>query len=188
MKCNFYILFFIFLFFIFGGTLFLINREFLIVKWSWGGFSEIEDLENTKKNLILRKNVNLYYYKDEKFYTEAINTVWFTSKPENLKHLINNWLSFLHDERILNKKVYLESASLSESGQELFLSFDQIPFIRDWSIFNKLCLIESLLKTINKVNLGIQKVVFLVDHQVMEDDHLDFSQGWPVDGFLEEGL
>ena len=186
MRYKFYIFISTFVFLLFGATLFLINREFLIVKWSWGGFSDIEDLDNTKKNLILRKSINLYYYKDEKFNTESINTVWFTSKSENLKHIINNWLSFLHDERILNKKVYLESASLSESEQDVFLSFDQVPFLRDWSIFNKLCLIESLLKTINKVNLGVQKIIFLVDHQVMEDDHLDFSQSWPVDGFLED--
>ena len=79
----------------------------------------------------------------------------------------------------------MEAASLSESGQDVFLSFDQIPFLRDWSIFNKLSFVESLLKTIYKANLGIQKITFLVDHQVMEDDHLDFSKSWPVDGFLE---
>ncbi|MFH1644192.1 MAG: hypothetical protein ABIA74_03390 [bacterium] len=183
---RYFFIFVVFIAFISGSALFLINRELIVVKWNGDFFNQHEEVDETKKNLILRKNLNLYYWQDEKFNIEIINTVWFSQKSENIKHIVNQWLSFLHDERIIDKKIYLESASLTETEQEVYLSFDQIPLLRDWSIFNKLCFIQSLLKTINKSGIGIQKVFFLVDHQVMEDDHLDFSAFWSIDGFLGE--
>lgn len=177
-------IFFVLISFVLGIAFVLINRELIVIKWFGNIFNQHEEIDKTKKNLILRKDLNLYYWQDDKFNTETINTVWFSQKAENIKHIINQWLSFLHDERIINKKIYLESASLSESDQKVYLSFDQVPFLRDWSIFNKLCFVEALLKTINNSGLGIKNVFFLIDHQIMEDDHLDFSVSWPVDGFL----
>ena len=102
------------------------------------------------------------------------------------KHLINNWLSFLHEERVINKKVVLEAVSLEQTDQRAYFSFDQTPLDREWSIFKKWNFIESMFKTIRGSDLNIKYVIFLVGHQSLEDDHLDFSQAWPVEGFLGE--
>lgn len=187
-KYSFFILFITFICFFAGGVVFLINRNWIIIQIPIQIFQEKEDFLKIKKNVVLRKKVNLYYWKDEKFNSEKVDMVWFAKKAENLKHLVNNWLSFLQEERIINKNVYLESASLSESEQEVYLSFDQVPFLRDWSTFDKLCFMESLLKTIGNVDLGIRYVIFLVGHQQMEDDHLDFFKPWPIDGYLQDSL
>jgi len=182
---KFFILFITFVCFLSGGIFFLIKRNWIIIQIPMEIFQEKEDLLHVSKNIVLRKKVDLYYWKDRKFNSEKVNMVWFAKKVENLKHLINNWLSFLHEERIIYKTVCLESVSLSESEQEVYLSFDQLPFLRDWSTFDKLCFMEALLKTIRNVNLGIMQVKFLVGHQEMEDDHLDFFKPWPIGGYLE---
>jgi len=114
---------------------------------------------------------------------EETDFIWFSNRSENLKHLINNWLSFLHDERIIEKKVLIETVSESDFDQVTYLSFNQSPLDREWSIYKKWNFIESLLKTIRGVEPNIKQIVFLVGYQQMEDDHLDFSQNWPIEGF-----
>ena len=63
------------------------------------------------------------------------------------------------------------------------ISFDQLPFLREWSIQKKWQLLDGLSRTISACELEIQSLAFLVRHETMQDDHLDFSQPWPVDGF-----
>ncbi len=173
-------------FLLIGSTFFLVQRNWLIVQWTLGSFEQEEIANQTKQDVVLRKKVDLYYWKDDKFFSEETTFIWFANKAENLKHLINNWLSFLHEERITEKKVSLETVFLAESDQQAYFSFDQSPMEKEWSTFKKWHFIESMFKTIRQSGLNIKYVVFLVGHQQMEDDHLDFSQPWPVDGFLDE--
>ena len=183
-KIFFYFSFFLFCIFC-GAFFFLIQRNWLVIHWTFG-FDEQRLIDQTRQDVALRRKLKLYYSRDDKFFFEDQTFVWFSNKSENLKHLINNWLSFLHEERVINKKVALETVSLEQTGQEAYFSFDQTPLHREWSIFKKWNFIESMFKTIRGAGLDIKTVVFLVGHQQLDDDHLDFSMPWPVDGFWDE--
>ena len=161
------------------------QKDLLIVNLSLGFMAQDGVIDQTKKDIALRKKVKLYYHKGEKFLFEEKALVWFSDKAENLKHLINSWLLFLHGERIINKKIYLESVGLDKTDLQVYLSFDATPIDREWSIFNKWRFVESLFKTIRSSGLGIKSIVFMSGHNTLEDDHLDFSVPWPIEGFLD---
>ena len=91
----------------------------------------------------------------------------------------------MQEERILEKRVYVDSVALSKDNQ-IFFSFDCNPLEKEWSIFKKWNFIESILKTISYADLKFRGVNFLVNHQILEDDHLDFSVEWPLEGFLQQ--
>lgn len=188
-KPVFYIIISSLLFIFVGAVFFLIQRDWLIIQWTLGGSGNSEEVATSiVSDVALRKKVKLYYFKDDKFLYEYSIFVWFSNKVEDLKHLINNWLSFLHEERILEKKVGLETVCFAPSNSQVYFSFDQPLFDKQWPTFKKWYLIESMFKTIKDAGLQIGSVNFLVGHEEMKDDHLDFSQAWPVDGFLEESL
>jgi hypothetical protein len=178
--------FIVFSCFLLGTIFFLVQRDLLIFKvnlkfWDNGG-----DLIKTSHDSYLRKKVKLYFFKDEKFLNEEEFFVLLADKSENLKHLINNWLAFLQQERLLDKKVYVENVLIDQGGQLAYISFDQSPFNYEWSIFQKCNFVECLFKTIKSLGIELKKVSFLVSNQVLDDDHLDFSESWPIDGFLQE--
>ena len=71
------------------------------------------------------------------------------------------------------------------SNKELFLSFNKDLFDKQYATFEKLMIIESLLKTMRDNKIAIQSVRFLVHHQIMTDDHLNFIISWPILGYLK---
>ncbi len=172
--------------FMFCGFIFLlIQKDLLIVNLSFGSIISDDVVDQTKKDIALKKKVKLYYQRGEQFLYEEKALVWFSDKSENLKHLINSWLLFLYGERIIGKNIYLESVGLDKKGLQVYLSFDVTPIDREWSIFKKWRFVESLFKTIRDSGLGIRFIVFMSGHNTLEDDHLDFSVPWPIEGFLD---
>ena len=170
-----------------GIFLFFIKRDLIIFQFNFG-VGKTGTSKEISKNLVIRKKIRLYGWKRENIYYESENVIWFTDKAESLKHLVNRWLLFLQEERIIGKKIMAESVALSETGQEAFCSFDQYPFVKDWSIFQKLCFLDCLFKTIFQSDFDVKKMNFFVKDQVLTDDHLDFSVSWPIDGFLPDNF
>lgn len=168
------------LFFVLGITLFLVKRNWMIVHWvpSYRRSDDISGVLN--KKIAPKKKINLYFFKGEALKKEEVSLVWLSSKAEILKLIIGNWLTLVYEERILAKRVRIESVALASFEQEAYVSFDQVPFLQESSIHKKMQLLNALRRTIDSSGLGIQSLVFLVRHEPMVDDHLDFSQPWPV--------
>lgn len=57
---------------------------------------------------------------------------------------------------------------------------------QSYSIHAKLMWVEGLLKTIHSSGLALQSVHFLHNHQPLQDPHLDFTNPWPVHGFVNK--
>lgn len=180
---KYFILFALIFFFLITGILFfLFYRDILIVKFFWNK-KNTAILSDSRESFYARKEVKLFYFKNDSIQFEVKKLVWFNKKQDILKHLVNSWLSFLQEERIIKKKINLDSVSLDKTGQLVYLSFDKPLFETDWSVFNKWSFIESLLKTIRESGIKINEIYFLVNHKKMQDDHLDFSFAWPASGF-----
>lgn len=131
-----------------------------------------------------KKKVSLFFWHNGAWKTETTTLLWQHDKATALYYLVNQWFTILDDEGMMDKKVTLQTAILSPSGQELYLSFDRNPLNQQQSTHDTLMFVEGLLKTIHENKCGIQSVRFLVHHQPLIDDHLDFTHAWPVIGFL----
>lgn len=119
------------------------------------------------------------HWDEDLLQAETCTIIQTDDAQENLYRLINTWLHFLHNEEV-HKKMNAETAMLSPSGGELFISFDRKPFTGRMSIAEKMGFIRYLFKTI-KPHTAARKVRLLVHHTPLHDAHLDFSTSWPID-------
>ncbi|MFC1845679.1 hypothetical protein ACFLX2_00970 [Candidatus Dependentiae bacterium] len=147
--------------------------------------------EQTSANLRAeKKQVKLIFWHQNKWQSESVEILVTQDPAQTLQHLVNNWLSLLDEEQLMKKKVTLQSALIrsdnrTSSIDEAYLSFDRNPFDEKSSTHEKWMWIESLLKTIRENGIALQSVRFLVHHQIMQDNHLDFSNPWALAGFLK---
>jgi len=132
-----------------------------------------------------KKNVKLIFWHNGTWHTEYQELIWGASTEKNCLYLINTWLTLLDEENIMDKHVTLQSA-LAPSGQEMYLSFDRSPFQPEDTTFTKWMWIEGLLKTLRENEVKLTSVQLLVDHQPLIDQHLDFTNPWPLCGFIEK--
>lgn len=138
------------------------------------------------KPLTKKKQATLFFWQHEKWKSETQDVLWSESIDHNIHTLINTLLNMLEEENILHKKITLQSALLSPSGHEAYLSFDHNPLPKESSTFEKWMIIEGLLKTIRENKIPIQGIQFLVYHQPLCDPHLDYSKPWPIHGFINK--
>jgi len=131
------------------------------------------------------KKVIVHYWQNGSWHTETDTILWQEDKSAQLTALINSWLAVLAEERVIDKKINLQTVIGASSGNEFFVSFDCYPFFKDSSTYEKYQWIEGLLKTIRANGVAVQSIRFLVQHQELVDAHLDFSRSWPVAGFLQ---
>jgi hypothetical protein len=163
--------------FLFGLLLLVVRRHWIIIRWIPSSSIEASNGEGfLAKHEKTRKEVTLYAWKDDQLYKDRVRCIWGQVAENNIKNLVGNWLAFIYEERIISKRVQLESVALDELGQSVFLSFDRPLCERGWAIYKKWNIIKSLLKTIKMTNEKVQDVLFLVQQEVMQDDHLEFSQ------------
>jgi len=172
--------------FVVGMLFFLIQRNWLVIRLNMFSSTHERVFAQASKNAILRKKVKFYYWINEQVCFEEKSVVWLSDKANLAKHIANIWLALLYDEHVVDKRVKIESVALADFGQAAYFSFDQLPINHEWSIHRKWRLFEGLCKTMHGADLGISHLSFLVHHQPLHDDHLDFAQLWPVEGFVPE--
>lgn len=141
--------------------------------------------ELTTSAIMQKKQITQHYFHGNKWKTEKQEMLWQESTEKNIFHLINAWLALLDEEHITAKKTTLQSALVAPSGT-VYLSFDHNILGRQETIFKKWMLIEGLLKTIASHDLAVTHVQLLVQHQPLQDVHLDFSLPWSVCGFMKQ--
>jgi len=166
-----------------GLLSFFLYQDILVVRWMRQTSLDARMLAYSKKHVSVRKSLPFYFWRDERLCKEMRDFLWHDDQTENFRAITGNWLSFLYDERAITKLVSVEASALSDLEHEVYLSLDQSPFERDWPIFKKWHLVDALGKTLRGVSDKVQTFVLLVDGRPMVDEHLDFSQGWPIDGF-----
>lgn len=120
-----------------------------------------------------------------KFIKEELELVVSSnSLSETIKNILASWILLAAENYKFNKPVNIQNVSLDIDKQLAYISFDKNLFNKNSSIFNKLILIESLLKTLRENSINIKGIYFLVNHKTLQDMHLDFAQSWPLSGYL----
>lgn len=106
---------------------------------------------------------------------------------QNISHdaqlILGNWLELALEEQIITKKITAQSL-VNTDEQHLYLSFDHIPFSKENSTHEKWMIFESILKTFRTAFTSLKKVTFLLNHQPLIDPQIDFSNPWPIEGFI----
>lgn len=133
-----------------------------------------------------KKVIKHFFWHHDAWRQELAEILWSDDAVHAVSSLVTSWLSILEAEKINAKKISLQSVAPSATQQEIFCSFDRNPFSKHQSTYEKLMWIEGLLKSIRENGIKIQAIRFLVHHQPLLDTHLDFSNSWPVQGFLSE--
>lgn len=167
------------IFFFLGIIFFLLYQEWLIIHFSLGRKS----YQSESSKQFEKKHLGLYFWKHNRWHKEEIEILWSQNKVETLTHIVNRWLSVADEEEALPKRVGLQNVLLSESENNVYFSFDQNPFSKESSTYEKYMIIEGILKTLRESGLKLANVHFLVHHKPIRDYHLDFSQPWPIYGF-----
>ena len=129
------------------------------------------------------RNVEIFFFKHVQWHKEMVNIIWSSDTAQNVKTVTNNWLTLLEDEKIIEKDIQVVSAVIT-SSKELFLSFNKDPFNKQDATYTKLMIVQGLFKTIHENKIPVQSVRFLIHHQTLIDDHLNFAISWPISGFL----
>ena len=158
---------------------FALYNQWIMFRAPWAGYNAAYSSATIQK-----KQITLHYFHGDKWKAEKQDMLWSESAEKNIFQIINAWLTILDEERIVAKKIALQSALISTAGC-VYLSFDNNVTGKEETIFKKWMVIEGLLKTIAANNIAVQQVQFLVQHQPLHDAHLDFSLPWPVHGFIK---
>jgi hypothetical protein len=162
------------------------QRQFLVVRWV-SSQSDFTISSLGREALLSKKIVKIFWWKNNKFYNEDVSLIWNDQNTtENIKNSIEKWLSILVEEKIIAPSIALDSVALSSVGSHVYISFNQVFDWSEWSIMKKWMLIESLCKTLKESGCPIKYVSFLIKNEPLDDNHLDFSQPWPIDGFLDQ--
>lgn len=160
-----------------GILLFAYQKEIIILNIN--SPLSTHDLAKTSR----KKNVSFFYWLNDEWHTEQIQLIFSDTIPTNMQQLVQRWLQLIHEEKIVRKKVQLQTATLNFDQHELLLSFDRFPWNKEHSTYEKWMVIETVLKTIKLAEPSIKRVRFLIDQQPPLDTHLDFTNPWPINGF-----
>lgn len=132
-----------------------------------------------------KKKVTLFFWKHNQWCKETTQLTWHQDSDKNIESITKAWLSVLEDEGLITTPVRLQSVLLAPSKSYAYLSFDRNFLPQDGPTYEKWLRVEALLKTIRENAISLTHVQCLVDHQPMTDYHLEFSNPWPMSGFLE---
>ena len=167
--------------FICGALLLSFKAGWLIIRYP----SYRHDIAQQKATLhVKRTPVIFHYFKDNNWHTENSELLWGQDVAYNIQYLINSWLSFLDEEHLMKKKITVATVLLSSTGSDAYISFDRNPLNKEASAYAKWMWIEGLLKTLRDQGIKVPNIHFLVHHQPLTDTHLDFSNPWPIQGYL----
>ena len=161
-----------------GILIFAIQKEYIIFNFGAAQHNAQSQIAATKKS------IPLSYWHQDKWNTDTVLLLITDSIPDTMQRVLSRWLQLIYDEKIVKKPVTVQAVLLHYDNQELLVSFDRLPWNKENNTFEKWMIIEGMLKTIKAATPSVKKVRFLINHQPMADIHLDFTNAWPIEGFL----
>ena len=171
-----------FLCFMTGLTWYAYQKEWIIILLPHQT-THVQAASNANDTTFSQQKITLFFWKHQEWHKEQISIIWSFDLATNIKTITHNWITLLEDEKLIDTDIQLLSAIVT-GNKELFLSYNKNLFHEQSSTYDKLMLIHSLLKTLHENKILIQSVRFLVHHQIMNDDHLNFSISWPITGYM----
>jgi hypothetical protein len=160
--------------FVAGMLFFCLYQEWLVISWH----RPCGHQEATSP--LTQRTIQVGRKKNNEWIPESVQILWSDDPQQTLKTITNAWLSWLEDEQILQRKITVESVLFSPSGYEAYISFDHNPFEKYWSTHQKESFITDLIKNYKENGCSASSLYFLVHHEPLEDNYLDFNEPWPL--------
>ena len=161
-----------------GIFCFIWFEEWIIIRHPWWSSYE------KKHNAFSKHTASIFIWLNNQWIHEKNNMIWSEiDETDNIKILTQATLTFLFEEELLKKKVYVEAVMNTADNTETIIMFDRNPFSKTMATHHKLYIIESILKTLRENSIKAPKIRFLVNNHTLADPHLDFSISWPCEGF-----
>lgn len=164
---------------IMGCGLFLYMHEIIIIRPLFLNHTPIQ-IATYKRPTIL------FFWKNNRWNKETKEIVWSEDISVHTKQLLDSFFELLYEEQIIGKKISIESVCIPAESETAYISCNRYPMIKDNTTYNKWMIIESLLKTVAENVPSIRSIQLLVNHQILNDPHLDFSRPWPITGFCKD--
>ncbi len=131
--------------------------------------------------------IKLYYWHHERWHIETDTIIQTTHRVSDIYQLITHWFLYAREFDTI-PLVSVQAVTLAPNQTLLYLSLDKSPFKAEWSLFEKWMFMEGLLHTISFTFPSIKELCILKNHAAFIDRDLDFSQPWPISGFLNTQL
>lgn len=169
--------------FIAGIILFAWRNEWIIIHIpAW-----FRPMSGEHVGAINKKTVSVSFYKNDNWHMEQIETIWEQDGvAKNSTRLAGIYFSLLYEEALTEQKIGTEAAATDSKGTTLYLSLTHNPLPTEATVKEKLMIIEGLLRTLRESIPSLAKLILLVHHQPLTDYHLDFTQTWPLEGFIND--
>src|SRR5690242_13474937 len=121
-----------------GIATYIYFNEWIIIRWP-----SVTGRTYDHTGVAHKKPCKLWYWSSNSWKADQTDLIWSDDVTHNCMYLLNSWLTFLDEERIMDRKVSLQTAIVSASGKELYLSFDRSPFNPQSTTHQKWMLIEG---------------------------------------------
>lgn len=180
MKPNPLHLLLFFICFCIGLITFLIYHKYIIFNFSFSRKAYTNEYTILKKNQL---PITLHYWVNDSWRTEKNTILSCDDTADSIRQLVRQLLDVFEQENILEKQISLEHVVMTANGQAI-ISFDRNPLNKKSNTFEKLMFIESILRTIRENNIKVSEFFFLSHYKPINDPELDFSNPWPIYGFL----
>jgi hypothetical protein len=128
--------------------------------------------------------VTLFFWKHDKWNSEKNSYIQSSDPANNIQTIAHLYFRLLDDEEIIHNDTTVNSVVIHKNNQIAFVSCNQSPFHAQDSTRKKIMIIQGFLKTCKENNMCIPYIQFLINHQPLQDDHLDFTIPWPLSGYL----
>lgn len=119
-----------------------------------------------------KRSVKLFFWQHDTWKSEPTELLWSDDMTHTIKHMVDQWLTLMDEEQLIDKKVSLQSVIINPQSQELFLSFDRTPFHEELPAYENYMILNGLLKTLRDNNISFQHLRLLVHHQPIVDSPL----------------
>ena len=135
---------------------------------------------------VVKRQGKLFFWNKGKWNHESAEILLSHNLTDTISYIANKWLTLLEEEGLMAKRVAVSHVLIHGSGKEVYISFDRYPFNKEHSCYEKWMWVEGLLKTLRENDIAISHIDFKVRHMPLQDYHLDFSNPWPLQGFIKE--
>jgi len=120
-----------------------------------------------------QKQATLFFYDKKGCHEDTISFFGSEVVAQDCFYLISQWLMHAWHKRFIDVPIKCESVIIDPEGTTIFVSFDYSFLNKEWPIFVKINVINSVLKTLHTYHQSLQYVYFLVRHEPFVDPHID---------------
>ena len=165
--------------FLFGFVLYALNAGWVVVR-----LPGLSNLALTMHKPAIKRQVDLFFWNHATWQQEQVEMVWPSDLGESVQNLVSRWFVLAQQEGLVCQRVLVQSCACNGVGHVAYVSLDCVPFSPEGSIFEKMMILEGILKTVAAAGCPLSGMQFLVHHQPIIDPHLDLSYPWPLTGFV----